>query len=339
MRALDGDQQEIAVLPDLDAIHQHQRGSPLGPRPRGLGIVRVALARVRGGERLEVLHPDEGRGRLAHGVHVERFPHPPDVGLGERGPAPGDLVDVAACDRAVPRVEPVRRLGGAEYVDVRRQLVVEALNERGRRQVRRHVEVGDLREGVHAGVGTAGAVQLEVLTSGHRPDRPVQFTLDGARVLLDLPAAVAGAGVLDREAIAGHASILRAAADLQPSVWGRLGAVACGRSPTGGRVRGPAASPSPWPCTDAQVRVGLLRSPGERPITSVAALDLTPAGRCGVLGQPAMTMVSMRACVAGVPGLKLATRVSSLLPLTTLLPLGALLGLLLPGLLERAAIG
>ncbi|MGE3176587.1 MAG: hypothetical protein AB7O32_03885 [Vicinamibacterales bacterium] len=47
----------------------------------------------------------------------------------------------------------------------------------------------------------------------------------------------------------------------------------------------------------------------------------------------------MRACVAGVPGLKLATRVSSLLPLTTLLPLGALLGLLLPGLLERAAIG
>ena len=69
---------------------------------------------------------------------------------------------------------------------------------------RADVEVRDLGERVHAGIGPARAVELEVAPPGDRPDGAIDLALHGPCVLLNLPAAVARAGVLDGEAEAGH---------------------------------------------------------------------------------------------------------------------------------------
>ena len=59
------------------------------------------------------------------------------------------------------------------------------------------LEVRDLRERVDAGVGPARAVELELPAPCDLADGAVNLALDGAGVLLDLPAAVARPGVLD----------------------------------------------------------------------------------------------------------------------------------------------
>ncbi len=97
-------------------------------------------------------------------------------------------------------------LSGGEDIDVGRQLVVQPAPQRFGGQVRADVEVRDLRERVHARIGAARPVQLEVLTPGHRPDGSIDLALDRPRVFLNLPAAVPRAGVLDRELEAGHSS-------------------------------------------------------------------------------------------------------------------------------------
>ena len=74
------------------------------------------------------------------------------------------------------------------------------------------VEVRDLRQRVDAGVGAARPVQLEVRAAGRLADRAIDLALHRPRVLLDLPAAVARAGVLDQELEAWHSSTRRGAA-------------------------------------------------------------------------------------------------------------------------------
>ena len=71
------------------------------------------------------------------------------------------------------------------------------LPQRVRRQVGVEIEVRDLRERVHAGVGPSRAVELELPPPRHVRDRPIDLSRDGPRVLLDLPPAVARAGVFD----------------------------------------------------------------------------------------------------------------------------------------------
>src|SRR6266508_367769 len=67
-----------------------------------------------------------------------------------------------------------------------------------------------LRERMDTGIGAACAVQLEVLPRRHRPRGTIDFTLNRLGVLLNLPAAVPRAGVLDRQLEARHWAILRA---------------------------------------------------------------------------------------------------------------------------------
>ena len=110
------------------------------------------------------------------------------------------------------RVKPVRHRVGAQDVDVGRQFVVDPAPERLGRQRGRDVEMRDLRQRVDAGIGAARAVQFEVLAAGHRSDGAIDLALNRAGVLLDLPAAVPRAGVLDRQLESGHAPFYRAAA-------------------------------------------------------------------------------------------------------------------------------
>ena len=60
------------------------------------------------------------------------------------------------------------------------------------------VEVDDLVERVHAGVGAAGADRLE-RRGGERADRRVDVVLHGAAAGLALPAAVGAAAIGDAE--------------------------------------------------------------------------------------------------------------------------------------------
>src|SRR5687768_13699402 len=95
-----------------------------------------------------------------------------------------------------------------EDVDISRQLVVDPPPQRLGRVRRVNVEMRDLFKRMYAGIGAARAVELEVLLAGCRVHGTFDLALHGARVLLNLPAGVAGAGVLDGE-LEPHASLLR----------------------------------------------------------------------------------------------------------------------------------
>jgi hypothetical protein len=121
-----------------------------------------------------------------------------------------DLIEIAARHGVVPRVEAVRHLLDGDDVDVGWQLVVQLPAQRLGSHRRVELEVRDLRERVHAGIGPARAVELELAGLERFADGAVDLTLDRAGVLLDLPAAVARAGVLDQEAEARHTMLLGA---------------------------------------------------------------------------------------------------------------------------------
>ena len=145
---------------------------------------------------------------------VERVLDPPDERLQERGPPARDLVEVAArlarcgargsgatparprargCRRAAPSFSAKRSASGV--------------------QLRLEVEVRDLGQRVHARVGAAGAVQLGRGAVRDLAGRRQDLARHRARVLLDLPAGVARALVLDRQLEAHgrpHASTSRA---------------------------------------------------------------------------------------------------------------------------------
>ena len=107
--------------------------------------------------------PEKLFGRRAHLRQVEIVAHPPDEILGERRAPPRDLIQIAARDRIVARVKlPLRQLD-FQQMNVARQRVVDAPAQRLGGDRRDDVEVRDLFERMHAGVGPSGAVQLELL--------------------------------------------------------------------------------------------------------------------------------------------------------------------------------
>ena len=201
MGSVDADQHEIAVFDHVKAVHPHES--------RWRRFARL-IAGVRCREGTEVAHADKRERPLLHPRHVDRFLHPPDVGLGERRPAPGDLIEVAARHRVVTRVKSMGDLSGGEDIDIGGQFVVQPSTERPGGQARADVEVRDLGERMDARIGAARPIQLEVLAAGHRTDGAIDLTLNRPGVLLNLPAAVPRAGVLDRQLEARHWAILRA---------------------------------------------------------------------------------------------------------------------------------
>ena len=94
-----------------------------------------------------------------------------------------------------------------KHVDVRGQSIVDAAPECFSGQRLSHVEMGDLSQRVHAGVGSARSHEFEILLAHRLADGAFELALHGARVLLFLPAAVARAGVLDRELVSRHSPL------------------------------------------------------------------------------------------------------------------------------------
>lgn len=57
----------------------------------------------------------------------------------------------------------------------------------------------DLRERMHAGVGPPRAIQLELAALRHFADRAIDFSLNRAGILLNLPPAIARSVVFDEQ--------------------------------------------------------------------------------------------------------------------------------------------
>src|SRR5690349_14088048 len=102
------------------------------------------------------------------------------------------------------RVEFVGCLVDGQDVDVAWELLVDTQTQRRRGHVGIKLEVRYLRERVHAGIGAAGAIELELAPPAHLADRPIQFALDRSRVRLYLPSTVPAAGVFDGELESRH---------------------------------------------------------------------------------------------------------------------------------------
>ena len=104
----------------------------------------------------------------------------------------------------MPRVEAVRHNKGREDRDVVRQFVVQSARQRIRWQGTADVEMRNLRQGVHSCVGSTRSVKLEIVPASDQSDGSVDLSLDCPRVCLNLPPAVACAGVLDGEFESGQ---------------------------------------------------------------------------------------------------------------------------------------
>ena len=81
------------------------------------------------------------------------------------------------------------------------------------------LQVRHLVKRVDAGIGPARALELEPPPSGRIANRPLDLALNGARVLLLLPAAVSRAGVLERHLVAGHSADHTRGATYDRSGW------------------------------------------------------------------------------------------------------------------------
>ncbi len=200
---------------EVRAHHAHQdQGPGLGHLDPLEGDAGGGLVGVVGGEGAEVLEAQEGLGRGPHRLDLEGVLDPPHEGLAEGRAAAGDLVEVGPRLGRVAGVELARDLLHPQQVDVGRQAVVEGEEQLVGPQARLEVEVRHLGQGVHAGVGAAGPVKLEVLALGQVAHRRHDLARHRAGVLLDLPAAVARAVVLEGQLEARHGRTLH-----RPGAW------------------------------------------------------------------------------------------------------------------------
>jgi hypothetical protein len=93
---------------------------------------------------------------------------------------------------------------GREHVDVGRQGLVETVAQGVGRHHCRKVEVGHLAECVNAGIRASGSVGVGPAHAQGIAHRSMELALNRPGVVLDLPAAVARAGVLQGQFVSGH---------------------------------------------------------------------------------------------------------------------------------------
>ena len=97
------------------------------------------------------------------------------------------------------RVERASDLVGAQDVDVGGQRVVDAATEQFGGKCGLKLEVSNLCQRMNTGIGAAGSVEFELADARRLADRAIELALHRLGILLDLPATVASAGVLDRQ--------------------------------------------------------------------------------------------------------------------------------------------
>ena len=187
MRRPQSHEDEIPGLGEHHLPHEDQRR----------GVLLDALV----GETGVVAHACEPRGGAAHGADVEVVLDPPHEGFAECGAPARDLIEIGAPHGVMAGVEPVVGVSGVYDIDVLGQKIVEPVDELLRGHGPRRLQVGNLPDRVHAGVGAPGPLEID-RDAEQLAGRPQQVTLNGAGILLPLPPVVACSLVLDGEAVA-----------------------------------------------------------------------------------------------------------------------------------------
>ncbi len=154
------------------------------------------------------MRPDARLGGRVHGVAVQGLGHEPGAPALERQrrTAVDDAVEVAAPHGGKPRMEVRRRGLGGQHGDGRRaQVGVERIGELVGPHLALQIEVHDLPEGVHTGVGAPGGVAGHGLAA-EAVDRLFEGLLHARPVVLTLPADEGAAVVFQHQLEAGHDS-------------------------------------------------------------------------------------------------------------------------------------
>ncbi len=165
--------------------------------------LRLALGGAEGGE---IVLAGEGLRRGVHGLVVEALGNPPDAAAVDdrRRSAIEQAIEVVAPDRRETGIEIIADGFGREDGDgLAPQMGVEGVAHRVGRPVADKVDMGDLTEGMDAGVGAPGALDHDRLAA-KGGDRLFDRLLYGAAVLLTLPADIGAAVIFDGQLVAGH---------------------------------------------------------------------------------------------------------------------------------------
>src|SRR5262245_51684160 len=191
MRSHDAKQDQMFVGRDPAGFDADDRRLPIA--------LRVALA-----ESGEVMTAHDQFSRARHLGDVQPVLHPPDIFFTEGRAPRRDLIKVAPRNGVVAGMKTIGGLFNFEDVDVRRQTVVDGIEDFMRAgnvfrsaAARREFQMGYLRQRVNARVSAPRAADLdpaiEEIFSGL-----AQFAGDRARIQLLLPPAVTRAVVFER---------------------------------------------------------------------------------------------------------------------------------------------
>src|SRR5262250_2411055 len=197
MRGRDSEEDQMSVGHDFGGFYADDRRLSVA--------FRVAFA-----ESHEVMTSHNRFSRARHPGDVKSVLHPPDVFFAEGRAPRRDLIKVAPRNGVVAGVKTIGGLFNFEDVDVRRQTVIDGVEDLLRAwdvfrpaPARRESQMGDLRQSVNAGVGAPGAADLDLsieeIFSGL-----AQFAGDRARIRLLLPSAVTRAVVFKRDFPCAH---------------------------------------------------------------------------------------------------------------------------------------
>ena len=149
---------------------------------------------------------DEALGGVVHRRRIERPRHPQRAAgvEGEIGAAVDDAVEVVALHRRKPRVEVIRRRLGGEHRDgMRPQMGIERVAHGVGVPGLGEIDMCDLAERVHAGIGAPSAMHMHGVAAERR-DRGGEHALHRDAVVLHLPADEGAAVIFDGELEARH---------------------------------------------------------------------------------------------------------------------------------------
>src|SRR5262245_53121864 len=192
MRGRDSEENQMFVGHDFGGFYADDRRLSVA--------FRVAFAESR-----EVMTAHNRFSRARHLGDVQPILHPPDVFFAEGRAPRRNLIKVAPRNGVVAGVKTIGGLLDFEDVDVRRQTVIDGVEDLLRAwdvfrpaSARRESQMGDLRQGMNSRVSAPGPADLD-LSIEEALGGLAQFAGDRAGVRLLLPAAVTRAVVFKRK--------------------------------------------------------------------------------------------------------------------------------------------
>jgi hypothetical protein len=103
----------------------------------------------------EVPTPNKQARSIAHRTFVQTIFYPPDIALCECAPSLRYLIEVHACHCVTTGIEFVRGIFDLEHIDIRRQPVIELVEQINPLYSWSSPQSSNLSKGVHARVGAA----------------------------------------------------------------------------------------------------------------------------------------------------------------------------------------